>query len=374
MKVVIDDKIPYIRDVLEPFVDVVYLPGNKISREHLLDAEALIIRTRTKCNAQLLDGTAVQFIATATIGFDHIDAAYCAQKRITWTNAPGCNSGSVYQYIAASVLQWAKDRNITLNDRVMGVIGVGNVGSKIVRLAEQLGMRVVLNDPPRERESGACGFLSLNGLLREADIISIHVPLNMSGIDKTYHMVDDSFIRRLNPGSLLINSSRGEVVDERSLLKGKKSGNPADYILDVWENEPFTDDEVRNLAYIATPHIAGYSADGKANGTMMSVRSLSQFFNLGLNDWEPDTVPEPEESLLQIDCKDKSFQEIVAELVIKTYPVLRDHYALVQNPDSFEQLRGEYPLRREFHAYRVQAVDMPDEYRRQLMKMGFKVA
>ena len=178
MKVIIDNKIPLLQGVLEPFIDVEYYPGKEISKEKVRDADALIIRTRTKCNADLLEGTSIKFIATATIGYDHIDTEYCKSRGIAWTNAPGCNSGSVMQFIASAILTWAKEKQINIEDRVLGVVGVGNVGNKVVRLAENLGMQVLLNDPPRERTEGKCGFVSLKGILRDADIITLHVPLN----------------------------------------------------------------------------------------------------------------------------------------------------------------------------------------------------
>ena len=213
MKVIIDDKIPFIKNALELYADVEYLAGNAITRDKLKDADAIIIRTRTKCNTELLEGTKVKFIASATIGYDHIDTQYCEEKDIFWTNAPGCNSGSVLQYMTSALLFYARQKNIDLKDRVLGVVGVGNVGRKIVKLAEVLDMRVVLNDPPKVREEGLCGFISLEGVLREADIISFHVPLNMNGEDKTYHLADTNFIEKMIDGSVLINTSRGEVVD-----------------------------------------------------------------------------------------------------------------------------------------------------------------
>ncbi len=373
MKVIIDNKIPFIRDVLEPFVDVEYHPGAAIDAELVRDADALIIRTRTRCNANLLEGSSVKFIATATIGFDHIDAEYCRSKGIVWTNAPGCNSGSVYQYVAAALLHWSETKGVDLNERVLGVVGIGNVGSKIVRLAECLGLRVVLNDPPKERSTGACGFISLKGLLREADILSFHVPLTPSGPYKTLHMVDNELIAMLNPSGLIINTSRGEVIDQNALISGFRRGNPADYIFDVWENEPDISDDLLKNAFLATPHIAGYSADGKALGTQMSVQALSRFFDLGIEDWEPDTIPDPENQVLQIDCPGKSFQQIATELVLQTYPIVRDHNQLMAQPSAFEQLRGDYPVRREFHAYTVEASNLNEDYFKRLVRMGFKV-
>jgi erythronate-4-phosphate dehydrogenase len=373
MKVVVDNKIPFLQGVLEPFVDVEYYPGKDIDNKKIIDADALIIRTRTKCNAHLLEGTSVKFIATATIGFDHIDADYCKSKGIAWTNAPGCNSGSVMQYIASAILTWASDNKINLEDRVLGVVGVGNVGNKIVRLAENLGMQVLLNDPPRERMEGICGYVSLKGILRDSDIISLHVPLNLDGPDKTYHLVNDEFLSQLNSGTLLINSSRGEVVNTASLKKYMANKSPEFAVLDVWENEPDIDLQLLEKLYFATPHIAGYSADGKANGTTMSVRALSKFFNLGIDDWEPDTIPLPEDWIIDYDGTNRSFQQIITDLVLHTYQITNDSKELKKTPANFEKFRGEYPLRREFFAYELQLKNMSEEYCRRLRRLGFKI-
>ncbi|MGB7969323.1 MAG: 4-phosphoerythronate dehydrogenase, partial [Methanobacterium sp.] len=224
MKVIADKNIPHLKGVLEPFTDVEYIAGNQISREHLLDADALFTRTRTKCNAQLLHGTKVKFVATATIGFDHIDTDWCEKNGITWTNAPGCNAGSVYQYLASTLVTLSKKHGFKFEDRSLGVIGVGNVGRKIVNLAEYLGMRVLLCDPPKARTEGNCGYVSLNGILRECDIISCHVPLHMDGQDKTYHLINELILQKINPNTIIITTSRGEVVDNKALKTVLSSG------------------------------------------------------------------------------------------------------------------------------------------------------
>ncbi|HET6592156.1 MAG TPA: NAD(P)-dependent oxidoreductase, partial [Xanthomonadales bacterium] len=185
MKIVIDDKIPYIRGALEPFAEVVYLPGNQTTVEVVRDADALVTRTRTICNRELLEGSQVRLIATATIGFDHIDTGYCGQAGIAWINAPGCNAESVNQYLASALCSWARRREVTLQGQTIGIVGVGQVGSRIARTCGILGMRVLLNDPPRERAEGSSQFVSLEEIRRSADIISFHVPLNLEGQDRT---------------------------------------------------------------------------------------------------------------------------------------------------------------------------------------------
>jgi erythronate-4-phosphate dehydrogenase len=197
MKVVADNKIPYLKGVLEPFAEVVYLPGAKIDADVVKDADALIVRTRTQCNKSLLEGSKVRFIATATIGYDHIDTKWCEQNGIVWKNAEGCNSLSVMQYIASTLAWLGKSKGINFEDRTIGVVGVGNVGKKVVKVAESFGMRVVLCDPPLARQKGQCGFISLDGILREADIITLHVPLTNEGTDKTFIFLIRRILRKL---------------------------------------------------------------------------------------------------------------------------------------------------------------------------------
>lgn len=373
MKVIVDKAIPFINGVLEPFIDVEYLPGNEITNQAVKNADALIIRTRTVCNEKLLQGSKVQFIASATIGFDHIDTEYCDQRGITWTNAPGCNSSSVQQYIASVLLHLAGKRDFVLKQRTLGIVGVGNVGKKVMRLAEFLGMRVVLNDPPRMRNESPCGFVSLEGILREADIITFHVPLTLSGQDKTFHMVNQDFLKKVNRGSIIINTSRGEVIETRALKEAVKSGLIEGAVVDVWENEPEIDNELLQIADIATPHIAGYSADGKANGTAMSVQALSNFFGLELHDWYPEDIPKPSKDTIAIDGADKLSQEILKEAVEATYNPVTDDHQLRKNSSTFEQLRANYPLRREFGAFSLMLNHVDVETKQNLMRMGFKI-
>jgi erythronate-4-phosphate dehydrogenase len=277
VKIVVDKKIPFINGILEQHADVVYLEGREISRSDLLNVDALIVRTRTKCNKELLEGTSVRFIASATIGLDHIDTAFCEAKKIFWTNAAGCNSSSVQQYIAGALVYLSEKLNLTLAEKIIGVVGVGNVGSKVARLCQTIGMKVLLNDPPRERKESSDGFVALDTIVEKSDIITLHVPLNRDGIDKTFHMGDERFLSRLKKGQILINSSRGEVLETGALKSILRQGKLAACLLDVWEHEPEIDRELLDLVDIGTPHIAGYSADGKANGTSMSVQALSRF-------------------------------------------------------------------------------------------------
>jgi erythronate-4-phosphate dehydrogenase len=374
MLVIADNKIPFLKGALEPFVDVEYYPGESITADLIRSADALLIRTRTKCNAGLLEGSDVKFIATATIGYDHIDTAYCRQAGIQWTNAPGCNSASVNQYLASALVSLSRKNNFRLRDRVLGVVGVGNVGKKVVRTAELLNMRVYLNDPPRVRNEGICGFISLESIIRECDIITFHVPLSYDGPDKTFHMVDESLLSGLNPGTILINTSRGEVMDTMAVKEARMKGKVADLVLDVWEDEPGIDRELLSLSAIATPHIAGYSADGKAKGTTMAVQALSRFFHLGIDDWEPQDIPLPEKTEISLDCRNRDTESILGEAILATYQVMEDDERLRASADTFERQRGNYPLRREFPAYSIRLINEHSGIGQVMRKMGFRVA
>ena len=257
MKIIADDKIPFLRDVMDSHVEVVYLPGSKITPADVKDADAVITRTRTKCNAGLLTGSTVKFIATATIGYDHIDTAWCEANGISWTNAPGCNSSSVAQYISSVLLNLACKQKISLRGKTLGVVGVGNVGSKIANVGEALGMRVLLNDPPRAEKEGSDRFVELTQVIAEADFITMHVPLEKGEKYPTYHLGDAGLFKAMKPGAFYINSSRGSVCDNQALKAALKQKTIAGAVLDVWEHEPELDLELLDLVDFGTPHIAG---------------------------------------------------------------------------------------------------------------------
>jgi erythronate-4-phosphate dehydrogenase len=374
MKIIIDDKIPYIRGTLEPFAEVIYLPGSKTTAGVVKDADALITRTRTICNRELLEGSKVKFIATATIGFDHIDTAYCKKAGIEWTNAPGCNAESVNQYISSALFSWSMRRRKDLAGLTIGIVGVGNVGSKIARTCEILGMKVLLNDPPRERREGSAHFVSLATIQQEADIITFHVPLNLEGPDKTYHMGDEAFFQNLGKQPLIINSCRGEVIDTTAIYEAIEANDVDAYIADCWENEPNIDLDLLNQTEFGTPHIAGYSKDGKANGTMMSVQAISRFFGLGIDNWEPTNVELPENTTIEIDGNQRREYSVLAEAILSTYDIETDDDALKESPNLFEKLRGDYPIRREFDSYTIKLKNMPEETVKKLQRLGFKTS
>jgi erythronate-4-phosphate dehydrogenase len=372
MKIVADDKIPFLKGVLEPFAEVIYLPGKQISNDILKDADAILIRTRTKCTESLLEGTSVKFIGTATIGFDHIDLQYCHRKKIAWTNAPGCNSSSVQQYIAAALLRLSSENQFRLCDKTLGIVGVGNVGSKVEKFARALGMNVLLNDPPRERAEGKSSFVNLDTIISDSDIITLHVPLNVVGKDISYHLFDCDQFKRIKKSAWLLNTSRGEVVETNEFKKALYSEKLAGAVIDVWENEPDIDTSLMNLSHLSTPHIAGYSTDGKANGTAMIVNSLSRFFDIPLQNWYPGNIPDPVSPAILIDCKGKSEEDIYYEAVNHTYNIYEDSSRFRNSPPDFEKLRGDYPLRREFSSYNVDLKDGSDKIRNMLDTIGFK--
>ena len=373
IRIVADDKIPFLKGALEGVARVDYLPGAKISKGNLLDADCLITRTRTRCDRNLLEGTKVRFIASATIGVDHIDTDYCKSAGITWTNAPGCNAESVQQYMISTLLYLANLRKLDLSKLTLGVIGIGNVGGKVAGAARHLGLKVLQNDPPRKRNEGGNDFVELDEILDHADIITLHVPLNRGGEDNTFQLVNREFVRRVKKGVVLINTSRGPVIDEGTLIEGINNDQFSDVVLDVFENEPEINLKILNAITLGTPHIAGYSLDGKANGTKMSVRAISKFFNLKLDEWAPDFISEPEVKELFADVSQGSVQTLIWDLFRHTYDVSEDDRRLRNDPGAFERLRGDYPLRREPPAYSVRLFQGDFEVTKQLEKLGFSV-
>lgn len=342
MKVIIDDKIPFIREAISRIADeAVFAPGKEFTPELVKDADALIIRTRTQCNRALLEGSRVQFIATATIGFDHIDTDYCRQAGIAWTNAPGCNAASVAQYVQSALILLQRLRGKKLSECTLGIIGVGHVGSKVEQVARELGMNILLNDPPRFDKERDERFRPLQELAEACDILTFHVPLYKEGAYKTYHLADEAFLRSLQREPIIINTSRGEVVETGALLRALETGMVSDAVIDVWEHEPDIDRTLLNKVFLGTPHIAGYSADGKANATRMSLDALCRHFGIQAT---YDIVPPPPANPVLTTTD-------ITEACLQMYDPRRDSEALKLHPESFERLRGDYPLRRERQAY-----------------------
>lgn len=333
MKIVVDDKIPYIHDALSRMgLDIVYKKGSDICHADLVDAQALIVRTRTHCCRELLDNTPVRFVATATIGFDHIDTAYMAEAGIKWVNCPGCNAASVAQYIECSLLSIQRDLSMPLAGLTLGVVGCGHVGSKVVAVGKRLGMNVIVNDPLIDNPD----YVTLDEIKRQADIITFHVPMEKHGEYATWHLADKAFFGSLQKCPIIINSSRGAVVDNAALLQAMDNGQVRQAVIDTWENEPYIDPILLNNVYIGTPHIAGYSADGKTNADNMVIDALCDFFNL------------PHPGIITPPSLPEDF--IYTGNPLQLYNPKEDSERLKHNIGKFEELRGNYPLRREIFA------------------------
>ena len=341
MKIVADNKVPFLQGVFEPYAEVVYIDGSRISHEDVLDADALIIRTRTRCDAALLDGTKVQMIATATIGMDHIDLPYCASRGIEVYNAEGCNAGGVMQYVFSALYGVAARKAIKLDDFTFGIVGVGHVGKLVEKMARYLGFKVLLCDPPRAAAEGPEAFCSLEYLLANSQIVTMHVPLDES----TRNMADKSFFDLMPVGSIFINASRGEVVDEDALMQSLPKFGAV--IIDTWKNEPHINEKLVDMVDIATPHIAGYSYQGKQMGTSMAVRAVAHHFGIeALYDFFPEDEPDREPLLL--DFHGKNHGQIAAVFQYN-YPIFTDDFRFRMEPEKFERLRSEYQYRREVY-------------------------
>lgn len=343
MNVVIDEKIPFLGQALEAMGhSVLSRPGVEICADDVREAGALFVRTRTRCNGQLLGGSKVRFIGTATIGYDHIDQAYCAASGIAWASAAGCNAGAVLQYVQSVVYAWAKERGRSLNGLAMGVVGVGEIGARVAAWAREAGMRVLLNDPPRELREGAGGFVPLSRIAAECDIITFHPTLGMSGEHASYHLAGPVFFGSLQRCALLINASRGPVVDNEALKSAIEAGRVGDAVLDVWENEPDIDLSLLNKVFVGTPHIAGYSLEGKMNATRMVLEAFARFSGYPGRLPLPG-VPAPRPSVVSAAS--------LSEALLSIYSPFADSAALKANPRAFEELRNCYALRREPASY-----------------------
>jgi len=373
IKIIADEGIPFLKGLLDDLADIRYYPAQEISSELIRDADALLIRTRTRCDAGLLEGSSVRFIATATIGHDHIDQEFCRMNHISWRNAAGCNASSVMHYVASALAEIRNLQKKPLAGKTMGIIGAGNVGSRVEKLSRCLGMRVLLNDPPRARNEGAGGFTSLDTLLKESDIVSLHVPLNMKGEDPTFHLLNSVKLGLVKKDVILINTSRGEVVNTRDLSDALSSGMIGGAVLDVWEGEPAVDLDLLKQALIATPHIAGYSVDGKATGTSMVIRSLSEFFRLPFAGWYPENLPPPGQEIMEIGVRGKSTEECLLEVFTRTYPIMEDDRCFRASARDFEKLRITYSPRRDARAYSIRSIPVNRELNEKLIMLGYKI-
>lgn len=333
MRVVIDSHIPHIRGLIEPFARVEYLEPGDITCKAVKDADALIVRTRTRCDATLLDGSSVRFIGSATIGTDHIDLDYCASHGITVRNAPGCNAPAVAQWVFCAIAAWMRHHNIiTPKGLTLGIVGVGHIGSIVARWSRQLGFSVLLNDPPRENRDGSLDdiFCPLEQLQQYCDIITFHTPLTRDGQWPTWHLCDQRFLDGLTRCRLLLDAARGPIADNAALLRWH-----GDVALDCWENEPNISLELLEKCVVATPHIAGYSLQGKQRGTAMMLAALNEHYG-----WD---IPIPVIAAPATGATDVTLNGIAA-----SYDILRDTATLKASPWNFESLRNSYPHRPEY--------------------------
>ncbi len=376
MNLIIDENIAFAKEAFSGFGNLKLMNGRSITKNEVNDADVLIVRSITQVDSNLLKNCKVKFIGTATIGTDHIDLDYLKKQNIQFTDAKGCNADSVAEYVFTALLKIASDKNISLKGKTIGVVGVGNIGSRVSRLAESWGMKVLQNDPPLKRINKDEKFLSLEETL-QADIITLHVPISFEGIDKTFHLLNEDNLKRINNGTILINTSRGAVIDNAALLK-ESIIREFELALDVWEDEPSINTKLLAKTKIATPHIAGYSFEGKVNGTKMIYNSLCKFLNIKPI-WQP-ILPKIENKGMRL-SEGKSDEEKLYRLFSSIYNIERDDevmrkiltYEPNEQPGYFDLMRKKYPLRREFSNYTIYISENEAHLRSILESFCFKV-
>ncbi|MFO7447000.1 MAG: 4-phosphoerythronate dehydrogenase [Ignavibacteriaceae bacterium] len=356
MKIIVDENIAFANEAFSQFGEVVLLHGRKINNEILNNADVLIVRSITNVNKDLLENSSVKFVGTATIGIDHIDLDYLHKNNIQFTDAKGCNADAVAEYVFTALTCLAVQNDIGLEGKTLGVAGVGNIGSRVVRLAENAGLKVLKNDPPVQRKTGSNDFVTFNEILK-ADIITLHVPLNTKGIDKTVHLLNSEILSQLKDGAILINASRGQVTDNKALLE-VIDNKKLQVVLDVWENEPAINNNLLEKVKIGTPHIAGYSLEGKVNGTKIIYDALCKYYGHE-NTWRPK-LPPVKNPYIDFENKGNPFEDM-GTVFNRVYNIKRDDKELkkmiwVQESERasyFDVLRKNYHLRREFNNYTV---------------------
>lgn len=357
MKIVADQNIPFVKECFSSIGQVQTCSGRQLTADQLADAELLLVRSVTKVNQALLKGSRIKFVATATIGVEHVDTAYLAERGIGFASAPGSNANSVAEYIVAALLALGKKYKFELAGKSIGVVGVGNVGSRVAKKCAALGLRVLLNDPPLQRKTGDSKYRPLSELVG-CDFVTFHTPLTKEGIDKSYHLADAAFFASLKKGAAVLNSSRGGVHDTAALKQAMAQGKLLGVVLDVWENEPNIDPDLLRKVDLSTPHIAGYSFDGKVSGLLMIYRAACAHFGLTPSHTEADFLPAPKVPQITItpeQLKD-TLERIVHDTVQQVYVINRDDFntrEILSQPEPdrgvfFDRLRKEYPERREF--------------------------
>ncbi|MBI1937483.1 MAG: 4-phosphoerythronate dehydrogenase [Ignavibacteriales bacterium] len=377
MKIVADENIPQVKEAFENFGNVILQDGRKISNKDVIDADVLLVRSITNVNGSLLKNSKVKFVATATIGTDHVDTEYLHASNIFFIDAKGCNAFSVAEYVVCAVTDLFSSNGKKFSGKTFGVVGYGNIGTKVARFANALGFNVLINDPPLQRINYPQTFHPLTDVLN-CDVVTFHVPLNKEGVDKTLHMINNETLGLIRSGSVLINSSRGPVVQNEILKERIIKKKNLFTVLDVWENEPNIDSELLSLVDFGTPHIAGYSLEGKLNGTLIIYNKFCEHFNFTQN-WVPN-YPSIVNKVTEINSE-KSIEETLQEICSKIYDIKKDSAELKSSVNfddekrkkHFDELRKNYPIRREFNNYTIKLSGNDGKVKQILSTLRFKV-
>ncbi len=362
MKIVCAASVLHGRDAFSPLGDVTLLPDRDIRREDLAGARVLIVRSKTRVDRDLLDGTPVEFVATATAGADHFDTEWLAEAGIAWAASPGCNANAVAEYALTAVACLARRRAVPLAGKLLGIVGVGQVGSRVARKAPLLGLRPLLNDPPLSLKTSSPDYLPLDAILPQADILTLHTPLTDGGPFPTRHLADCRLVEQLRPGAWFLNTSRGAVADPDALQCALDHHLLAACALDVWEHEPELADALAGAVDLLTPHIAGYTLEGLLNGTLQCHRELCHYLEVEPS-WFPDPRQLPPAPFLHLDAAHRTDDEALADLLAAACPIPADDQAwraertAAADPADlrrrFDRFRKNYTGRREFAALRV---------------------
>ncbi|MCH1919229.1 4-phosphoerythronate dehydrogenase PdxB [Shewanella sp. A3A] len=351
MKLVVDENMPYVRELFADFGEIVAVNGRHLSAEQVSDADVLLVRSVTQVNPALLaQNSQLKFVGSATIGTDHIDQDYLAARNIPFSSAPGCNATSVGEYVFNALLELADKYGAQLRDKTVGIVGAGNTGSAVARCLSAWGVNVMLCDPPLQRSGDDREFFPLNTLIAQADVLTFHVPLTHEGADATFHLLDTAKIARLKPSMWLINACRGEVIDNHALL-ARQQTQPMPVVLDVWEGEPQPLAALVPLVDIATPHIAGYSLEGKALGTFMLYQRLCELLGRSIDKSLADLLPKA--WFQQVNLRQVPDQAGLLRLCRFVYDLRdddRQFRKIHQIPDGFDNMRKNHRHRREFSA------------------------
>ena len=381
MKIVCAETVLLGKEAFSSIAKTIVIPDREIGRDDLMDADALIVRSKTNVNRELLNGTPVKFVGTATAGHDHMDAAYLDRHGIYWCASPGCNANSVSEYIIAALLTLAGRDGFELAGKTIGVIGCGNVGSRVVKKCAALGMRVLRNDPPLAAASTDPDFHSLEFLLAESDIVTLHVPLVKEKPWPTERMADYCFFEQLKPGTIFLNAARGSVCDYDALIDAHAGGRVTHAVIDVWNPEPAFRTDVLKQATLASPHIAGHSYEGKLNGTVACYNELCNFFEVDRK-WDVEaSLPNPETPEIVIDCAGRSDEALLLEIIRQVNNIETDDQLIraaavpheLERACNFDALRKDYRIRREFMNTVVTLKNGHAHLYAKLKALGFRV-